>query len=167
MYLVLPLLWQEPLSFTSLHFVSRSVYLSHSVSHLLFHHTLHLLHSFYLSLFLYYSKLPQQGSCVELSPHVSRRTWYQFNRSALSRERSDCLRGSASLWSWLDEDVWDATEPKVKSFLKKSQSVFNLCNTALRMSSCWYSICALLNIVLLCKNLWQRTTLAKYFVYWS
>lgn len=114
--------------------------------------------SFYLSLFLYYSKSPPQwATCGELSPNVSKRTWYQVNRSASSRESQSVPLAPAG---WVCVCCgWTKGEDIL---------VFLRCNTDLRMPPGWYSICALLNIVLLCKNLGQRTaTLGKYFVYRS
>lgn len=114
---------RTPLPLTSPHFVSCSVYISLSVSHLLFHHILHLLHpaSSVVSVKLIPVLLqipPQPATCGEPSPNVTKRTWYQLNRSALSGERSECSSGPASICSQPDENVRVAPEPKVRTFLK-------------------------------------------------
>lgn len=130
-------LWQDPLPLISPHFVSHSVYLSYSVSHLLFHHILHLLHPaspvFSLKLIPVLPQIPPMSHVWRAKPkcHKKKKTWYQLNRSGLSRERSACPLGLAGLWPWLDEDMWDAAGPKVGTFLKSVSLSFSLCNADL------------------------------------
>lgn len=118
------------LSPPSPHFVSHSVYLSHfsifiSCSIAFYTSSSLPLLCFQLSLFLYYRK--------SLLSHVWRaerkcpeKTWYQLNRSALSRERSESFLALAG-WGHVCSG-WT----KGRDILKKSLSLsFSLCNADL------------------------------------
>lgn len=163
-----PGLRQDSLPSPSAHFVSHSTCLSHLSLLISCSITFYTSSSslpplcFQLSLFLYYRK-SLLSHVSEHSANVTKKTWYQLNRSALSRERSECFLAQTG-WGHVCSG-WT----KGRDICERSLSLsFPCVMQTYCMSPGSYSICALLNLLLLCKNLGQSTTtLAKYFVYWS
>lgn len=98
--------------------------------------------------------------CYARNWNAAMKTWYWLSR----RKKGQCFLAWYSLWHWPDEDTCNSStyEVEMGHSLKVSPPVFPCVSQSYSMSPGSCSICALLDILLLHKNVGQgTTTLAK------